>query len=108
MKKLGSVSASEHRNGCASTALTGHALKPREAVVPRYFFDVFNGRLVRDDTGLELDGIEAARAEVRRCLPEMAAHASEQEARHLRIDVRDEAGNYVLTGTLAMVIERME
>lgn len=75
--------------------------------MPRYFLDVFSGHLARDETGLELDGIDAVHAQVRRTLPELAVQASEKDARHLRIDVRDEAGNYILAGTLTMVVERV-
>ncbi len=76
--------------------------------MPRFFFDVLNSEIIRDETGLDLDGIDSAQAEVRRALPEMAAQMPNKDARQLRIDVRDEAGNYILTGTLAMVVERMK
>ena len=74
--------------------------------MPRYFFDVLDGGLIRDEEGLELADIETVRMEVLRTLPAMAADIrTQRQARQLRIDVRDESGNYVLVGTLTMVIE---
>ncbi len=74
--------------------------------MPRYFFDVLDGVFIRDEEGLELASIDVARIEVLRTLPAMAVHArTAKEARQLRIDVRDESGKYVLTGTLMMVVE---
>jgi hypothetical protein len=74
--------------------------------MPRYFFDVLDGGLIRDEEGLELASIEAARMEVLRTLPAMAADVrARREARQLRIDVRDETGKYVLVGTLTVVVE---
>ena len=77
--------------------------------MPRYFFDVLDGGLIRDEEGLELASIEAARMEVLRTLPAMAADVrTQREARQLRIDVRDQSGKYVLVGTLTVVVEELD
>jgi hypothetical protein len=42
----------------------GYALPPhRSAIMPRYFFNVRDGRNIQDEIGSDLDGIEAARIE---------------------------------------------
>ncbi len=75
--------------------------------MPRYFFDVHDGTHMRDEEGVELAGIEAAREEVWRTLPMMAAQrrASGNMACQLRMDVRDESGKHVFHAALAFVIE---
>jgi hypothetical protein len=73
----------------------------------RYFFDVHDGTFQRDEVGVELRNAEAARKQVWDTLPVMAAerHATGNMACQLRMDVRDEAGNHLFHGVLALVIE---
>lgn len=68
----------------------------------RYFFDTRDGeRLLRDDEGMELDGIEAAEDEAKRGLADFARdavpHARQSE---LAVEVRDEGGVTVLRAVL--------
>ncbi|AZO58957.1 MULTISPECIES: hypothetical protein [unclassified Mesorhizobium] len=64
----------------------------------RYFFDTFNGSAhVTDETGAELDDMQAVRREASTALAEMAAEVVPIEDRlELFVDVRDEAGAPVL------------
>ena len=75
--------------------------------MPRYFFDVHDGKWLPDTEGIELEGPDAARRQVWNTLPEMAAqrHANGEMACQLRMDVRDEAGNHVFHAVLTLVIE---
>ena len=76
--------------------------------MPRYYFDEYDGETVtQDDEGLELDGIEAARAEARKALPDIARDVLPEDGdrRTMVVKVRDEAGKVVITATLTMLIE---
>jgi hypothetical protein len=76
--------------------------------MPRYYFDEYDGDTVtQDDEGLELDGIEAARAEARKALPDIARDVLPEDGdrRTMVVKVRDEAGKVVITATLTMLIE---
>jgi hypothetical protein len=75
--------------------------------MPRFFFDVHDGTFARDDVGVQLDGIDAARKQVWRTLPAMASQreADGDMAFQLRMDVRDESGKHLFHASLAFVIE---
>jgi hypothetical protein len=76
--------------------------------VPRYYFDEYDGETVtQDDEGLELDGIEAARAEARKALPDIARDVLPEDGdrRTMVVKVRDEAGKVLITATLSLLIE---
>ena len=76
--------------------------------MPRYYFDEYDGDTVtQDDEGLELDGIEAARAEARKALPDIARDVLPEDGdrRTMVVKVRDEAGTVLITATLSMLIE---
>ena len=75
--------------------------------MPRFFFDFYNGRREPDDTGVNLENADAARRQVWHTLPAMAAqrHPDGNMACQLRMDVRDESGQYVFHAVLALVIE---
>ena len=75
--------------------------------MPRYFFDVHDGTYMRDQDGVELPDIHAARKQVWDTLPMMAAQrqANGNMACQLRMDVRDEDGNHVFHAALTLVIE---
>lgn len=70
--------------------------------MPRYFFDVHNGRLDRDDDGVDCADFEAARIEAMRSLPEIAAFAIPQDGdqQAFTVMVRDENDRVVYTATL--------
>jgi hypothetical protein len=61
------------------------------AAMPRYYFDSRDGeRFIRDDEGLELDGIESARDEATYGLRDLAKDAIPGSVRReLAIEVRD-------------------
>ena len=76
--------------------------------MPRYYFDEYDGETVtQDDEGLELDGIEAARAEARKALPDIARDVLPEDGdrRTMVVKVRDEAGTVLITATLSLLIE---
>lgn len=76
------------------------------SAVPRYFFDSRDGDFVRDDEGLEFDGIERARDEAMRGLADLAREAIPKSTRReLAVDVRDEAGRQLLRVSLWFEVE---
>src|SRR3954451_13327879 len=69
--------------------------------MPRYFFDTRDGELVRDEIGIVLDGIEAARDEATRGLADFAKDAIPGSVRReLSVEVRDQFEQLVLTAAL--------
>ncbi|WP_336489275.1 DUF6894 family protein [Methylobacterium nigriterrae] len=76
--------------------------------MPRYFFDTHDGHALRDNEGLVLADLSRARAEVQRALGEMVAREpSQTKAIQIRVDVRDESGEAVLTATLLAVVDEV-
>ena len=77
-------------------------------VMPRYFFDVHDGKHTVDDVGVELADADAAREQIWNTLPAMAAHRQPDGnmACQLRMDVRDEVGDALFDAALTLVIER--
>ena len=75
--------------------------------MPRFFFDVHDGTFMRDDMGVELQNVDAARKAVWNTLPAMASQreADGDMACQLRMDVRDENGKHLFHAALAFVIE---
>jgi hypothetical protein len=72
--------------------------------MPRYYFDIHDGIVpVRDELGLQLDGVEAAQREAVRALPELAKDTQN----NVVVEVRDEADNLVLRATLSIWVERL-
>jgi len=78
--------------------------------MPRYFFDIHDGaRSTTDDTGVELDGLEAARQEAARTLGEIARDIlPDGDRQEVVIEVKDEAGQRVLVAKLSVSIELTE
>ena len=78
--------------------------------MPRYFFDIHDGaRSTTDDTGVELDGLEAARQEAARTLGEIARDILPNGDRHeVVIEVKDEVGQRVLLAKLSVNIKQTE
>jgi hypothetical protein len=79
--------------------------------MPRYYFDwVENGDCIRDEIGMDLPGLPAAKMEAARSLGEVAKEALPgSERHHLAIVVRDERERYVLkTSIFFKVVEWSE
>jgi hypothetical protein len=74
--------------------------------MPRYFFDTYDGRrFVRDEEGLELESLGAAKAQGQRAVVDMARdELPDGDERTLVVSVRDEAGKEVLRVALSMVV----
>ncbi|UYW24785.1 hypothetical protein OKC48_16040 [Methylorubrum extorquens] len=71
--------------------------------MPRYFFDVHNGRLYSDTEGMECADFEQVRQEAMRALPEIARDAIRSSGNDLQaftVCVRDEANASIYTATL--------
>lgn len=96
----------EERGGILSAILhishCLHACPVQMAAMARFFFDSRDGsNLVRDDEGLELDGMEAAKLAATRGLGDWARDAIPGAVnRSLAIEVRDDAGNQVFRAAL--------
>jgi putative heme iron utilization protein len=78
--------------------------------MPRYHFDSHDGvRFTTDETGVELDGINAARQEAARRLAELAQEIlPDDDRREVVIEVKDETGQRVLVAKLSVSIEATE
>ncbi len=76
-------------------------------LMPRYFFDTSDGdRLIPDDEGIEMQDIEAAKAEAQRALADIAKDAlPDGEQRTFVVSVRDEAGQVVVRAALSLMVE---
>jgi hypothetical protein len=70
--------------------------------MPHYFFDTRDGAdLIRDEEGVELDSIEAAREEATRGLTDLAKDALPGALRReLAVEVRDRADQALLRAAL--------
>jgi hypothetical protein len=75
--------------------------------MPSYFFDFHDGDAVRrDGIGLDLAGIEAVRTEAINALLDMAGDVlSDGHEKSIAVDVRDNAGQPVLTASLTLVVD---
>ena len=78
--------------------------------MPCYHFDSHDGvRFTTDETGVELDGINAARQEAARRLAELAQEIlPDDDRREAVIEVKDETGQRVLVAKLSVSIEATE
>ena len=76
--------------------------------MPRYFFDVHDGKHMIDDVGVGLADADAARRQVWTTPPALAGdrEAGANTACHLRMDVRNEVGDALFYAALTLVIER--
>ena len=77
--------------------------------MPLFYFDVRdNDRLLPDEDGLELPGVEEARHEAARALAEIAKDVVPgSTSRELAIEVRDETKQPLLRTMLRFEIERL-
>ena len=75
--------------------------------MPRYFFDTYDGsRFVPDPDGIELENLDAAKAEAQGALPDLARDAiPSNDQNTFIVSVRDEAGQVVLRAALTLIIE---
>ncbi len=78
--------------------------------MPCYYFDIHDGAVfTTDDTGVELDGIEAVQQEAGCVLGEIAKDLLRDGNPHeVVIEVKDEAGQRVLVAKLSSIFERTE
>ena len=58
-----------------------------ESPVPRYFFDINDGRHERDEEGLDCADLQAAVREAKKLLPEIAANEVPQDGERQAITV---------------------
>ena len=91
---------------CCCPKIRADADSP-EVTMPRFFFDTFDGeRLVPDESGIELENIDAAKQEAQHALPDLARDAlPATNHRTFVVNVRDEAGQVVLRAALSLVVE---
>jgi hypothetical protein len=77
--------------------------------MPRFYFDTRDdGRVMRDDAGFDLTGIDAVEALAVRSLAQIAIDILPASARgSIGVDVRDEAGAAVLTTELTFETRRL-
>jgi hypothetical protein len=75
--------------------------------MPRFFFDIHDGEdFTPDRKGLDLDGLEAAKAEAKKTLSEIVKdEMPDGDRRDFTIDVKDVAGQIVWRVTLSLVVE---
>ena len=78
--------------------------------MPCYHFESHDGmRFTTDETGVELDGINAARQEAARRLAELAQEIlPDDDRREVVIEVKGETGQRVLVAKLSVSIEATE
>jgi hypothetical protein len=78
------------------------------ALMPRYFFDTYDGRqFVGDDVGLELESLGAAKAAAQKSVVEMAQdELPDGDRREFVVSVKDEDGVEVLKVSMAMAVEK--
>jgi hypothetical protein len=77
--------------------------------MPRYFFDSRDGnQFIRDDEGVELDGIEAARRQATLALRDVSKDAIPKDGRReLAVEVRDEADRQLIRASLCFEVQVM-
>ena len=82
----------------------------REKAVPRFYFDVREGgRFMPDETGIELDSLDAAEHEATRGAADIGRdQLLKGDACNVIIEVRDEQGQQVVTARILMEVRRRE
>jgi hypothetical protein len=75
--------------------------------MPRFFFDTHDGEaFTPDPQGLELEGLEAAKEEAKKTLPEIVKdEMPDGDRRDFTVTVKNEAGQIVWRVTLSLVVE---
>lgn len=77
--------------------------------MPRYYFDIHDSEVQRDDEGLECENVEAAREKVMASLPNIAELITSSNGgdQVVTVTIRDEQGSQVYTGTLTFAGSRL-
>ena len=89
------------------TAKKTRSRPPPSEAGQRYHFDTYDGeRFIPDEDGIALRGLDEAKAEAMRALPDMAKEATVDGARDFVVEVRDEAGRKLLRVRLSLVLSR--
>lgn len=71
--------------------------------MPRFFFDISDGDLTRDDEGIEFPNAHAARDAAIRVLPDVARdHMGRRDSREVVVLMRNEAGTALFTAALTL------
>ena len=75
--------------------------------MPRYYFDTCdNDVFTRDETGLELDGLQTAKDEAARGLADLVQDVLPDSLHHeMSIEVRDEERRLLFTTTLVFSVQ---
>jgi hypothetical protein len=75
--------------------------------MPRFFFDIHDGKnFTPDRQGLDLEGLEAAKEEAKKALPDIVRdEMPDGDRRDFTIDVKDVARRIVWRVTLSLVVE---
>ena len=70
--------------------------------MPRFFFDIHNGAITRDEDGLDLPDIAAVRAKAMSILPRIAADEilGDDDRHHFTVLVSDDDGKAIYSATL--------
>lgn len=94
------------RGTALRAAVTSAGPRRWSAPMPRYFFDLWEGDVRNeDDTGVELDSLAVAKAEVARTLAEIAREkAPGHDRRQFGIVVRDEHGVRLVRAMLVVAV----
>ena len=72
--------------------------------MPRYYFDLLDGRLHRDETGQELNGMPQVCTEVRQTLADLVENGTGSLSAVLH--VRDAANQTVVTASLSLAFQQ--
>jgi hypothetical protein len=77
--------------------------------MPRFFFDIHDGEAFTPDReGLELEGLDAAKNEAKKTLPDIVKdEMPDGDRRDFTVDVKDAAGRIVWRVTLSLVVESL-
>ena len=71
--------------------------------MPRYFIDISNGGLTRDDVGPDFPNAHAARDAAIKVLPDVAQEEiGEGQSREVLVLMRDEVGRALFTASLTL------
>lgn len=75
--------------------------------MPRYFFDLIDGEVYRDEHGMDLQDLGKVREEAARALADTAREDLPYDGnrRHIRLEVRDEAGEVVMQVSLTFLVD---
>lgn len=96
--------------GISSLSDTGTNVARRcSAGMPLFYFDIRDGdKFIRDEEGIEMPGLEAARDSAARTLADMARDVLPGPTlREMAVEVRDEAKEPLLRAALRFEIQRL-